>query len=176
MKYFIMLCGRNMDIIINEVIKTEKEILRNLIEKYLYEFSQYENMDVSEHGLYECKNIDNYWIDKNKYAYFIKIDGNLAGFIMIDNHCYINIETEYSISEFFVMYKYKKLGIGRYTINYIFDKFKGKWSISYAQKNKPALEFWNKIVNTYTKGKFKKIENYYKFNDGLIRDILIFET
>ena len=163
-----------MDISIIPVSKNEKEILRNLLEKYEYEFTQYENKDVNEYGLYE-NNIDNYWIDKNKYSFFIKVDSMLAGFIMIDNHCYIDVGTEYSIAEFFVMYKYKRLGVGKYSINYIFDKFKGKWSISYAQKNKPALEFWNKMVNNYTKGNYKKIENYFKFNDGLIRDLLIFK-
>lgn len=31
----------------------EKDILNNLLEKYLYEFSQWDNQDVNEKGLYE---------------------------------------------------------------------------------------------------------------------------
>ena len=35
-----------MDIVIEPVKKEEKEILRNLLEKYNYEFSQYDKRDV----------------------------------------------------------------------------------------------------------------------------------
>jgi len=40
-----------MDITIESVKKEEKEILKNLLEKYEYEFSQYNNLDVNELGL-----------------------------------------------------------------------------------------------------------------------------
>ena len=165
-----------MNIEIKKVCIDEKEILRNLMEKYDYEFSQYEDMDVNKMGLYGYKYIDHYWTEENRYAYFIKVDGKLAGFVLINNHVDTGIETNYSIAEFFVMYKYKKLGVGTYSINTILNKFKGKWQITYAQKNKPAVNFWNKIINNYTKGNFQKIENYKKYDDGNIRDVLIFEA
>ena len=165
-----------MKISIEKITIDEKEILRNLMEKYDYEFSQYEDMDVNNLGLYGYKYIDHYWTEENRYAYFIKVDCKLAGFILVNNHVDTTIETKYSIAEFFVMYKYKKLGVGTYSINQILNKFKGKWQITYAQKNKPALNFWNKTINNYTKGNFQKIENYKKYDDGNIRDILIFET
>ena len=34
-----------MDIVLEPVKKEEKEILRNLMEKYRYEFSQYDDLD-----------------------------------------------------------------------------------------------------------------------------------
>ena len=47
----------------------EKEILRNLLEKYDYEFSQYDNRDVNKLGLYGYKYLDNYWTEKNRWAF-----------------------------------------------------------------------------------------------------------
>jgi len=41
-----------MDISIELVKKDEKEILKNLLEKYCYEFSQYNEKDVNNLGLY----------------------------------------------------------------------------------------------------------------------------
>ncbi|MDR2602278.1 MAG: hypothetical protein LBC53_07495 [Spirochaetaceae bacterium] len=48
-----------MNIEIELVKKEEKEILKNLLEKYSYEFSQWENNDVNDIGLYEYNYLDN---------------------------------------------------------------------------------------------------------------------
>jgi len=165
-----------MDITIKPVTADEKEILRNLTEKYDYEFSQYEDLDVNDLGLYGYKYIDHYWTEDDRYAFFIRVDGKLAGFIMVNKINEANTKTDYSMAEFFVMYKYKRWGVGKYSAHFIFEKFRGKWQITYAQKNKPALEFWNKTVGEYTKGNYVKTENWKKYDDGLIRDILIFDT
>jgi predicted acetyltransferase len=165
-----------MDISITQVSKDEKEILKNLLEKYSYEFSQYEDTDVNDFGLYGYTYLDHYWTDKNRFAYFIKVNGKLAGCIMVNDYGETEIKTDFSMAEFFVMYKYKRLGAGTYAVKYIFGKHKGKWQITYAQKNKPANEFWNKVVKEYTGGNFEKNENHKKYDDGLIRDLLIFDT
>jgi predicted acetyltransferase len=89
-----------MNISIMPVSKDEKEILRNLLEKYNYEFSQYENTDVNDLGLYGYDWLDIYWTEENRFAYFIKIDNKLAGFVMISDYKEIKIETNYSMSEF----------------------------------------------------------------------------
>jgi len=158
-----------------ELIPSEKkDILQNLLEKYYYEFSQYELTDVDDNGLYSSKNLDTYLTEKKGFSYFIKVNNKLAGFILIDKNK--EIQKEYSINEFFVMYKYKKLGVGTYAIKQIFNKYKGKWYITYAQINKPANKFWNKVVKEYTYGKYELIENHMKYNDGIIRDKLVFYT
>jgi predicted acetyltransferase len=165
-----------MEIKIIQVSREQKEILRNLMEKYDYEFSQYENMDVNDIGLYGYNYIDHYWTEENRYAFFIKINGKLAGFIMVNNIDETEMKTNFSMAEFFIMYKYKRLGIGAYAVKNIFEKFKGKWEITYAQNNIPANKFWNKIVYEYTNGKYKKIADYKNFDDGLKRDALVFCT
>jgi predicted acetyltransferase len=168
-----------MNISIELISRDEKEILRNLTEKYEYEFSQYEDTDVNNLGLFGYKYIDHYWTDENRFAYFIKIDGKLAGFIMLDDWRYIKIiEAKYSISEFFVMLKYKRQGIGTYVINHILNKYKGKWQIGYNPKNTIGKTFWNKVINDYTKGKYKLIiENVdQKYPDGTMAEVLSFES
>jgi predicted acetyltransferase len=116
-----------MNITIEEITIDEKEILRNLLEKYNYEFSQYDDRDTNKLGLYGYKYFDNYWTEENRFSFFIKVDNKLAGFIMINDYPENNIKTSYTISEFFIIYKYRRHGIGKYTVNYILNKFKGKW-------------------------------------------------
>ena len=167
-----------MDILIELVTKDKKEILRNLLEKYEYEFSQYTQIDVTELGLYGYDYLDNYWTENNRFPYFIKVDNKLAGFIMVNNYPIINLDTNYSMSEFFVLYKYRKMGVGTFSVKKMFDKYKGKWGLMYHPKNIPSKTFWNKVVHEYTKGKYIKILDNKEANyeDGTISEILIFET
>src|SRR5215510_950075 len=108
-----------MNILIEPIKKEEKEILKNLLEKYGYEFSQYNNMDVNDLGLYGYDYLDCYWYDKNRYPFFIKVDNKIAGFIMINDYPELKrITLDYSISEFFILFKYRCNGIGRYCVKY----------------------------------------------------------
>jgi predicted acetyltransferase len=167
-----------MNITIDPVRKEEKEILRNLLEKYKYEFSQYDNNDVNNLGLYGYDYLDSYWTEENRFPFFIKMDGKLAGFAMVNDYPEIKIETNYCMSEFFVMYKYRKMGIGTYVANKVFDKFKGKWQLKRHPKNEASVKFWNKVISEYTKGKYELIKSSPEaiYEDGTHGDIFIFET
>ena len=167
-----------MDIIIELVKKEEKEILRNLIEKYRYEFSQYDNLDTNNFGLYGYDYFDNYWTENNRFPFFIRVNNKLAGFIMINDYPEVKIETNYTLSEFFIMYKYRRQGIGKYVVDYVLNKFKGKWQLKYHPKNETSKIFWTKTISEYTNGKFELITNNTetKYEDGTIGHVLIFET
>jgi len=167
-----------MDIIIEPVKKEEKEILRNLIEKYRYEFSQYDGLDTNSLGLYGYDYLDNYWTENNRFPFFIKVNEKLAGFIMINDYPEVKIETNYTLSEFFIMYKYRRQGIGKYVVDYVLKKFKGKWQLKYHPKNEISKTFWTKTISEYTKGKYELVSNNQetKYEDGTIGHVLIFET
>ena len=49
-----------MDIELKPVKIQQREILANLLEKYLYEFSQYDGRDVNALGLYGYRYLDYY--------------------------------------------------------------------------------------------------------------------
>ena len=87
-----------------ELIQTEaddKETLRNLLEKYEYEFSQWTLQDVNKFGLYGYDYLDCYWTQKNRWAFLIKVDGMLAGFAMVNDFPEAPDETaDYTLSEF----------------------------------------------------------------------------
>jgi predicted acetyltransferase len=76
------------------------------------------------------------------------------------------------------MYKYRRLGTGKYVVNYILNKYKGKWQLKYHPKNKISEVFWIKTIDEYTKGNYELIR-YNKeaeYQDGTIGNIIIFET
>ncbi|GHT99011.1 hypothetical protein FACS1894142_6100 [Spirochaetia bacterium] len=95
-----------MNIKMKKIKVEEKEILRNIMEKYLYEFSQYENTDVNKLGLYGYNWLDCYWTEKNRYPYFILVDNVLAGFVLINDYQENNIiiSLYYNILLYFMVF------------------------------------------------------------------------
>jgi len=157
----------------------EREILSNLLEKYDYEFSQYDNRDVNKLGLYGYQYLDYYWTEKNRWAYFILVDGNLAGFVMVNDLPEVDDrETDFQMAEFFVMYKYRRKGVGQQAVYKTLDIHRGRWQLKRHPKNLSSVYFWNKVIEKYTNGNYELITSYPKteYNDGTLGDIFFFES
>lgn len=156
----------------------EKEILRNLLEKYLYEFSQWELDDVNALGLYGYSYLDYYWTQAGRYAFFICVDGKLAGFAMVNNIPAIDEPTDYAMAEFFVMHKYRRGGVGREAARQIFERFKGRWQLRRHPKNEASVYFWDRVVSECAKGEFRLLRGHKQaeYGDGTLGDVFVFET
>lgn len=145
-------------ITIQKVEYDNKSTLRNLIELYKYDFSEFDPEDVNENGLYDYMYLDHYWTEEGRYPFFIRVDGKLAGFALVrmiesNEHS----QPIYSVAEFFIMKKYRKLGIGIIASNDIFNQFRGIWKVAQIENNKPAQIFWRKAIERYTNNNFQEI-------------------
>jgi len=135
-----------------EVVPAEqkdKPVLRQLMELYNHDFSEFTKEDVNEHGFFDYPYLDNYWTKKTRHPFFIKVDGNIAGFVLVS---YWN--EAYNISEFFVMRKYRKTNVGNTVAKHVFNLFKGDWKVEVLNVNLPALPFWCKVISEYTNGDY----------------------
>ena len=155
-----------------EIIKVdigEKEILRNLIEKYEYEFSQYTNVDLNSMGLYGYDYLDYYWTEEGRYHFFIKVDNKLAGFVMVGNYMEVFKDAQYSMSEFFIIYKYRRKGIGTYVAKKVFAMFPGVWELKRHPLNHSSVVFWDRVINEVTSSKYEMINNCKQaaYEDGI---------
>ena len=146
-----------MKIELIEVKEREKSILRQLLELYAYDFSEYDNADINEHGFYGYTYFDHYWTEDSRHPFFIKVDGKLAGFILVNEYCYVSKRAgTKSIAEFFVMRKYRRKGIGKIAAIQVFDKFPGKWEVIQHGENEPSKVFWEKVIDEYTGGNYRQ--------------------
>ncbi|MEK4511980.1 GNAT family N-acetyltransferase [Paenibacillus anaericanus] len=158
-------------ITIQSVEYHQKSTLRNLIELYKYDFTEYYPEDVNENGLYEYKYFDHYWTETGRHPYFIRVEGILAGFALVREIETTDNSTIYSIAEFFVMKKYRHQGIGQYVAAELFNKFNGVWKVAQIETNKPAQKFWRKTIEGYTNNNFQEIRE-----DGWDGPIQTFST
>jgi len=143
-----------MNIQIVPAKESQKSILQQLMELYSYDFSEFAHDDVNEHGLYGYSYLDHYWTDETRHPFFIIVDGHYAGFVLVTKHCiYTADSTAHNISEFFVMRKYRKAGVGRLAARRVFDMFSGMWEVRVLHINVAAMPFWAKVVAEYADGK-----------------------
>jgi len=139
-----------------DVDYSKKSILRQLIELYEYDFSEYNGADLNENGFYDYKYLDHYWTDEGRHPYFILVDGHYAGFALVNSCCYaLKDDNAKSIAEFFVMRKYRRQRIGQHAAKLVFDKFKAPWEVLQHPGNAPSQVFWQNVVDEYTGGKYE---------------------
>ncbi|WP_419880467.1 GNAT family N-acetyltransferase [Peribacillus sp. B-H-3] len=140
-----------MDITIERITYEKKAALRQLMELYQYDFSEFTDEDVNEFGEYGYKYIDHYWTDETRFPYFIMVGGKYAGFALIRK-----IEEYYSMAEFFILKKYRRYRAGRQAAFQLFDQHRGAWEVSVIEENMPAEKFWRRTTSLYTGDHFKE--------------------
>jgi len=142
-----------MDIRIQPISIEQKPVLMQMMELYSYDFSEFSGDDISEYGYYGYSHIDDYWNEDGRYAYFIRVDGHLAGLVMVRSCSeYNDLQNPHNIAEFFVMKKYRHKGIGKEVAVRVFDLFPGDWEVSVWKENLPAQKFWGNVIAAYTGG------------------------
>ena len=168
-----------MQVEIKQVCADEKEILRNLLEKYDYEFSQWNKRDVNELGLFGYPYFDHYWTENERWAYFIYADHKLAGFAMVNNLPEVDDrQTDFQMAEFFVLYKYRRSSVGKQAFFKVLELHKGRWQLKLHPDNLGSVHFWNRVINEYTNGVYELVKSYPRteYNDGTAGDIFFFES
>lgn len=139
---------------LRDATKEEKEIIANLMQFYVYDFSVFVSYDVDEKGLFGAyPKLDEYWNEPaSRFPYLLRKDGHHAGFVLVDR---IAAEPPvFSVTEFFVLKKYRGQGLGKTAAIQLFDRHKGLWKIQQRENNQPAQQFWIRVIDAYTKGKF----------------------
>ncbi|MEL6254886.1 MAG: GNAT family N-acetyltransferase [Bacteroidota bacterium] len=129
--------------------KSQRPVLRQLMELYCYDFSEYDDLELNEHGYYAYSYLDYYWTEEDRHPYLIKVDGNLAGFVLVNQHFVKLRPPGHTIAEFFIMRKYRKQGLVKRVAFEIFDKYGGSWEVAQQLSNKPSLVFWEKVIKDY---------------------------
>jgi predicted acetyltransferase len=157
----------SMNFILLKASEEHKIVVQNLMQYYIYDFSEYLKYDVEDDGSFApYPNLTDYWQSDNKFAYIIKMNNNYVGFVLVK--LVSSIERSYfSIAEFFILKKYRREGIGKAIATEVFNLHRGEWEVYQKDSNKPAQMFWNSVISTYTKGRFqersedgKRIQNF----------------
>lgn len=158
----------------------EKTVLYHLIQLYRYDSSEFDGHVLNPHGLYLYKYFDHQWTDEYRRPFIVKVDGEVAGFVLL----ILDLPKEYTkwstaektniISDFFIMRKYRRKGVGKTVAYEIFERFPGTWEVRQTAANQPAYTFWKHVISKY-KGNNGYHENFLQ-NEKWNGPVFVFES
>lgn len=159
----------------------DRQVLLNLFEKYDYEFSQYDLRDVNDEGLFAYEWIDTVLRDGPGCAYLVRVDGHLAGFVLVSPHADApDRPCDLCLSEFFILYKYRRQGVGRRAVFETLKNHHGRWQLKYHPRNEGSARFWQRVIGESTSGRFELVENYPNpqcdYDDGSKASLMFFRS
>lgn len=136
-----------------EIVEAQKEhesILANLLELYIYDFSEILELPLGADGRFGYERLPLYWQEPGRHPFLIKVNGHLAGFALVRRGSQVSEDAEvWDMAEFFVVRGLRRLGVGMQAAHEIWRKFPGKWEVRVMQKNQKALKFWERAVNEF---------------------------
>ena len=156
---------------------SDRQRLENLLEKYNYEFSQYDKTRFDADGLFSYEWLPTYFEGKDdRAAYLICAGGNLAGFALINRIAECERPLDWAVAEFFVAYPFRRNGVGSAAMEQIFAHHSGRWQIKYHSKNQPSAAFWNGIARRYAAGAVETLRGAEDYADGTPAVVLCFSV
>lgn len=133
-----------------------KPALWRLLQLYLYDFTEFEPDEVrmDEQGTFPYRYLDEYWAPaegEERHAYFIRAEGQLAGFVLVRRVNGVNV-----LSEFFVVRACRRGGVGSEAARLVFALHPGRWLVHEVARNLPAQAFWRRVIGEVTGGAFEE--------------------
>lgn len=133
---------------VSAVAAADKDVLGNLLQLYLHDFSELRQLEVTPQGVFAYPYLDHYFSDIGREACFIKVDDSLAGFSMTRRL----EDGSREMSEFFVLRRHRCRGAGRVAALKVLRRHPGSWRLSFDHANRAACRFWPGLVAAAAEG------------------------
>jgi len=137
--------------------RDERRTLENLLQLYVYDWSEILSLDVRDDGRFEDFPLEAYWRDDWRHPFLLRVDGKLGGFALVSERSRLTgTAGVVDMAEFFVMRKYRRQGIGRAAATAAFDRFKGPWEVRQRGQHADATAFWRRVISQYTNASYQE--------------------
>jgi predicted acetyltransferase len=146
------------DVSLDVATAADYTLLSNLLELYIHDLSRaVPDIELGADGRFGYPRLPLYWSEPDRrFAFLIKCDGRVAGFVLVTRGSPDSPETEdenaLDVAEFFVMRRYRRSGVGRRAAFLIWKHFPGRWTVRVSEGNRGALEFWSGVIGEFTGG------------------------
>jgi predicted acetyltransferase len=135
-----------MEVTVEKIGEDQKQVLAEMLKamKHLDDDAAYEHLD-------------DYWTNADYVPYFIRADGEIAGFVLLNKYFWIlpPEKTNYGVAEIYVKPDFRLKGIARSGMFRIFELYPGNWEIRPLDGSTDAQAFWEHTLDLYTNGNYR---------------------
>jgi predicted acetyltransferase len=158
-----------MRIDVKRAESTDSVKLDNLMQFYIYDFSEFLPIDLDEKASFKEEILDDFFDDPDKAAFLVMVDGLPAGFALVSAEIVLQQNRGgRGIKEFFIVKRHRRHGVGKTVATAIFSMYPGKWEVRVVRTNLPAKVFWEKVISEYSEGRYDYEERYDEIWRGSI--------
>jgi predicted acetyltransferase len=129
----------------------QQSILGNLFELYAHDFSEFHDVQVGEDGRFGYQNLPLYWSEAGRWPFLVKVDGKLAGFVLVVKRGSeaSGDEGTWDMAEFFILRGYRGRGVGCEVAREVWRRFPGAWEVRVMKSNRAACAFWKRVISGF---------------------------
>jgi predicted acetyltransferase len=113
---------------------------------------------------------DDYWTNPARHPYWIEVNGERAGFVLVSPYSPSELGTDHSISEFCVLPTARRGGVGLAAARAAFLAHPGQWELQVYRANPDGMPFWPKAIAAAAAHDLQQIERddrlIYRFRIG----------
>jgi predicted acetyltransferase len=116
---------------------------------------------LNDRGLWEPDHLSSWLTEDSDHPLVILDSGQRVGCALVNQAPSPHMQPgmDFRMSEFFVLRKHRRSGIGQRAVFALFDRFRGTWQISELVRNIPAIRFWRRVIGAYTSGRYEEATN-----------------
>lgn len=137
-----------MIVTVDPASEAERPIIDALFQFYIYDFSEFEPADSPRFGFDPCgrfapySDMDSYWREPDRRPWLIRVDGQLAGFALINTQSDCGATIDWAMAQFFVARKLRRRGVAIGAARTLFQAHTGVWEVAVTERNVAAQRFW----------------------------------
>lgn len=135
--------------------RDELETIENLMQFYMHDFSEWLPLNLGGHGFFNIQPLHDYWRNPATRPYLINVDGELAGFVTVDDNTHLP-GAQYNIGYLFVGRRFRGQGVARFVVSTLLSRLPGQWQIFHIDANPPAQRFWAGVIPGLSGGAFTR--------------------
>jgi predicted acetyltransferase len=141
--------------------RDELETIENLMQFYTYDFSEWLPLKLGERGFFNIQPLPDYWRKPATRPFLIRVDGELAGFVTVDDDTHLP-GARYNIGYLFVARRFRGQGVARFVASTLLSRFPGQWQIFHIEANQPARLFWTAVMPGLSRDGFTRHQQTIK--------------
>ncbi len=132
----------------------DRVALYRMLELYQHDLSDIWEQDLDARGEYGYA-LARYWQDGQCHPFVASVAGHYAGFALVDGAVKVG-SVGHWMDQFFVLKKYRRLGVGKAMATYVFAALEGLWEVGQMSSNLAAQSFWRNVIAEFTHGCFEQ--------------------
>src|SRR5215469_11720269 len=108
----------------------QQPVLANMLELYAHDFSEFLPIELGDDGRFGYRNLPLYWSDTNRQPFLARLQGKLAGLVLVKRGSEISVnQNVWDMAEFFILRAYRRRGVGTELAAKVWRHCPGSWEV-----------------------------------------------